>query len=122
MARNKGRNAPLKKRHDRLRIKERTIRASGNVVSVSDEHIRDIMTKYGFENYRHEFWDEIRLVSKRGSWIIRYDEEVVFLLHGNEKKILGGNDRASYHLQNVFYDLDFAVKSVFEHDVFKKGK
>lgn len=113
-------STPSKKRHDKLKIKEREIRASKNVVDASVEAVRGIMSKYGFENYRIEPWEDIRLVSKYDTWIIRTDGEVVFLWHGNSRKILVANDRGSYHLQNVFYDIDFAVKSVFEHDVFKE--
>ena len=115
----------IKKRnqyHDKLRKRENKIRNSGNVVSMKKEDIIRAMDSHGFTNYRINPWGSINLQSKFDYWIIESDGSVVYLKHGNEKLLRVGNERSSYHLHNVFYDLDFCIKSIKEHDEFKSRR
>lgn len=111
-------NIIWKNRLKELKKKEMKIRSTGNKIHLTDNIINDTMEMYHFDNYRIEFNGSIRLVSKHGVWIIEPDEEVIFLWHGNERCIRVRKERDSYHLQNVFFDLDYCVKSIYEHDQF----
>ena len=106
-------------RHARIQNKENVIRRSGNCVDFSEDMIQKVMEKYNIKDYRLDPWGDLRIQSKFDLWIIRADEEVVVLWHGSDRKLRIGNDRSSYHMQNVFYDLDFAVQSIIEHDEYK---
>lgn len=117
--RNKKPSEEKMKRKEKLKEKEYKIRSSKNKIVISEDLVHEVMGEFHVVDYRMELWDEIRLKSNHGSWIIRWDEEVIFLWHGSETSIRFGNDRSSYHLQNVFYDLHFCVKSIVEHDMYK---
>lgn len=108
--------------HNKLKEREKKIRANGNIVSMRKEDIVKVMDKHGFTDYRVNPWGSIDLKSKYDYWVIESDDSVVYLKHGNEKLIRIGNERSSYHLHNVFYDLDFCIKSIKEHDEFKSGR
>lgn len=118
--RNKKRNAF----HSKIKKKEATIRRSGNEVDFSENKIEEVMTKYGFTDYKIKFWGNIYLTSKFDNWIISTDkyEEVIFLHHATFQIDRKGNNRSSYHVHNVYYDLDFCVKSISEHDEYKENK
>ena len=94
------------------------IRQSGNKILLTDNIITDTMDMFGFEDYRICPWGEVRLKSRYGNWIVRWDDEVIFLWHGSDRIIKHGNERDSYHLQNVFYDLPYCIRSIKEHDDF----
>lgn len=104
--------------HNKIKNKINKIINSGNKVDFSDKNIHDTMVKYDMQDYRIEVWGDVRVVSKFGSWIIKVDNEVVYLYHASQKNIKIGNDRSSYHIHNVFYDLDYCVRSIAEHDSF----
>lgn len=110
------------KYHDKIRIKEDKIKNSDNTVDFSDDKIKEVMARYGYTDYRIEVWGDVSLKSKYDSWKISTDkkEKVVYLHHANERLIRKGNNRSSWHLQNVFYDLDFCVKSIHSHDKYKE--
>lgn len=117
----------MSKRHredlkKRIRVKEAKIRQSRNVVDISDEIIHRTMGKYNYDNYRIEVWGDITLKSDIDEWIIENDGEVIRLLHRTKGIIsLKGNMRSSYHIQDVFYDLDYCIRSIRWHDDYKKG-
>lgn len=119
MAKKRRKAVKRERHHQKLKAKEREIRKSGNVVSFNPDEIERMMGEYGFEDYRIDLWGDIRLKSKFDSWIIEFDDEVIFLKHGNEKLMRVGNDRNSYHLHNVFYDFDYCVESIKEHDDYR---
>lgn len=117
------RRKPVKRRrnfHKKIKEKEASIRRSrdGGKVNFTDEEIKRVMEKYGVADYRIEVWGDISLQSKFSSWRISIDpdDEVIFLHHENKKLIRVGNERSSYHIHNVYYDLDYCVKSIIEHD------
>lgn len=78
------------------------------------------MEEYNIENYRIELWGDVTVRTKFSNWKISTDpeEEVIYLHHENDKLARIGNYRSRYHIHNVFYDLDYCVKSIVEHDVF----
>lgn len=103
-------------------MREARIRGAGNVVpEFTKEYVSKIMDMHGVDEYRIELWGDIRIVSKYDTWLIETDGEVIYLKHGNIRQIRVGNDRNSYHIHNVFYDLEYCVKSIVEHDKFKEG-
>ena len=106
--------------HNKLKMRENRIRSSGNIVPpLTKDYVEPLMKKHGLDNYRVELWGDIRVMSKFDSWIIETDGAVIFLKQKKKKEIRKGNDRNSYHNHAVFYDLDYCLKSIVEHDKFK---
>lgn len=116
----KGHRSELKKR---IRIKEAKIIKSGNIISLSEEEIHQKIKKYGFKNYRIEVWGDITLKSELDDWIIEIHDQHIRLLHKTKGSAsLKGNMRSSYHIQDVFYDLDFCLQSIKSHDDYRSRK
>lgn len=105
-----------KKKHEKLRQKEFEIRKSNNVVAFDDITVENVMNKYNIEDYKIEVWGDISVKSKIDNWLIKTDGVVIALLHENAKIARVGNERSSWHIHNLFYDLDYCVKSIVKHD------
>ena len=109
-------NKKISERKKRIKNKENEIRHSGNKINLTDDITIDTMNEFGIEDYRIDPWGDIRINSAHGNWIVRSDDEVIYLWHRNEGSSQAKSDRNSYHLQNVFYDLPYCVGSIVEHD------
>ena len=123
MSKNRLRNQKAKSNSSKSKIKERArkIRQSGNVVEWSEDYIEKVMRKYGISNYKVSHWGGITIVTKLSEWRIEHDEVVISLKHSSRDVLSFQNDRGSYHLQNVFYDLDYCVKSIVSHEEYEKN-
>lgn len=112
--------------HKKIKEKENKIRRSrkGEKIEFSDSEIERIMIKYDIADYTLGTWGDIIVRTRFSNWKISVDpdEEVVFLHHENERLSRVGNYRSAYHIHNVFYDLDYCVKSIVEHDSYKESK
>lgn len=106
---------------DRIKEKSKRIRLSGNVVEWSDSCIESIMGKYKIENYKISHWGGITIITNLSEWRIENDGVIVSLKHSSKDVLSFQNDRGSYHLQNVFYDLDYCVKSIVAHEEYEKN-
>lgn len=108
--------SPIKSKiQEKIKKKEIEIIKSGNVVDYSEQQKIEVLEKYNITNYRLELWGDIRLKSDHSYWLIKFEEDMVTLWHESDQVSSVGNDRSSYHKQNVFYDLEFCVKSISTH-------
>ena len=117
----KKRRKPSEKRarhHEKIKNKIREIRSRDNVVDFSISAIEEVMKKHNIETYNADPWGDLRVKSKYDSWIAYEANGVIYLLHANGR-IKSAGYRGDYHIQNVFYDLDYCVKSIVEHDEYK---
>lgn len=103
-------------REEKIKAKIKKIRKSNNVIIWNDELVKETMDKYGLSNYKVSDWEEIDLKTKYGNWRIEHDTRMIKLKHENSYTSAFQNDRGSYHLQNVFYDLDFCISSIVSHE------
>lgn len=62
----------------------------------------------------------ISVKSKKDSWLIR-DEVRFFSLYHKSWEIANGKMRESYHIQDVFYDLEYVFASIESHDDYTLG-
>lgn len=88
--------------HERIKKREKEIINSGNVVNYSERQKIEVMEKYNITSYRIELWGDIRLKANYSYWLIKFEEDIVVLWHESDQISNVGNDRSSYHKQNVF--------------------
>jgi len=78
------------------------------------------MKEYGYDSYDIKLWGDVELSTPSGEWLIVFKDRFIELLHrSNLATVVWKNYRGHYHVQNVYYDLDYCVKSIKEHDLFK---
>lgn len=107
--------------HKKIRAKEAVIRNSNNKIDFTESEAIEMLKKYGFGNYDIKFWGDIHIQSKYDNWVVSVDDrEVITLLHSTFLLNRMGNNRSSYHIQDVFYDLDYCLKTIYEHDMYKE--
>lgn len=117
--RRRKKNSKLQDRRIRIIQKRHEIEESGNEVVFSEDIIESVMKDNNITNYKIDAAGNIRIISEFDTWIIETDGCVVFLYHSNKQMIRGGNERSSYHLHNVFYDLAYATRVVKQHDEYQ---
>lgn len=105
--------------HKKIRKKKAEIVKYGNVVDITDEEIHEVMKRYDFQNYTIEVWGDVNITTPSGRWRVIFEEKYIELQHMNSNISRKGNYRSSYHIQNVYYDYDFCIKSIKEHDLYK---
>lgn len=122
----RGRSRKRARFHNKIKEKEIKIREArgGDKMEISAEEIESVMKKYDILDYRVDTWDNIIVRTGLDNWKISLDDkmEVVQLHHENTRLARVGNHRSRYHLHNVFYDLDFCVKTIAEHDNYRRLK
>lgn len=105
----------------KIKISEKTkrIRKSGNELKLSEEDWIYAFKRHCINKYR-VIDDELAMFSTElSNWRIEHDGCVVTLWHESKDFAVHGNDRSSYHVQNVFYDIDYCIRSAKEHDEFE---
>lgn len=109
--------------HDKIKSKTHKIKNENNLVDLSVRKVDKTMSKYGVPEYKIEDWGDVIVSTVFSNWKISTDEDenIIYLHHENERLARKGNYRSKYHIHNVFYDLDYCVKSIVEHENFKKG-
>lgn len=104
----------------KIGLKKQEIIESGNIVDIDDNDIHEIMKEYGYDSYDIKLWGDVELSTPSGEWLIVFKDRFIELLHrSNLATVVWKNYRGHYHVQNVYYDLDYCVKSIKEHDLFK---
>lgn len=58
--------------------------------------------------------------SKKDTWVIR-DESRFYTLYHQGLSFVKGKIREKYHVQDVFYDMEFIFASIISHDDFALG-
>jgi len=87
---------------------------------VTEQKVTDLVSKYPTLSAKLLMGGDVLIRSKKDSWLVR-DEARFFTLyhkviHFEKAKIV-----ERYHVQDVFYDIDFVFASIVSHDDFALG-
>ncbi|MED3976098.1 hypothetical protein P4639_22130 [Priestia megaterium] len=85
---------------------------------IDTEEIMSIASKFPQLNVKVMIGGDIFIKSKRDTWIIKDESRFLTLYH---KDIVQMKSKDTYHVQDVFYDLDFALASIVAHDDHSMG-
>lgn len=103
-------------KHRKIYDKAHRIMKEGFFTAELLEHeIMEIASKYPSIKAKVLFNGDIIITSKRDTWFVR--DEVRFLTLYHRGSIINkGRRKEHYHIQDVFYDLDFLIASIVSHD------
>lgn len=99
-----------------IRLLERGL----GVKELSEEEILELISKYPTLKVRILIGGDISVVSKKDTWMIKNEGDWFTLYHKGiviEKRRI----KEQYHIQDIFYDLDYVFKSIVRHDDFTMG-
>lgn len=91
------------------------IRSSGVHKGLSEKDVLELEPRFPQLRLKVVMGGDIIVRSKKDTWMIR-DEEGFISLHHKGTIISKGKIKDVYHLQDVFYDLEFALASIVSHD------
>ena len=87
---------------------------------LSDEQIMDIANRYPQLKVSVIIGGDIIVRSKKDTWIVKDEGRFISLYH--KALILeNGKTKEKYHIQDIFYDLDFVFASIISHDDYMLG-
>lgn len=115
MTNNNRRKNRIDKREEHLR------KTSSGVEMWTESYVEEIMKRYGLENYEsHISTQEIYVRTNFSNWKVAHDSKIVVLYHDSKITINARKIRDKYHKQDVFYNLNQCIKTIGEHEKFKK--
>jgi hypothetical protein len=86
----------------------------------TEEEILKIASRYPSLDVHVRIGGDIIVRSKKDTWIIK-DEVRFFTLYHKGTIFSNGRIRDKYHVQDVFYDLEFIFASIESHDDYTLG-
>ena len=108
-------------KHHKIHQKAVSMMAEGHQTQeLSNEEIMEIGKKYETLEIKIQFNGDIVVNSIRDKWVI-IDEVRFYTLYHKGFKNAKGKLREHYHVQDVFYDLEYALASIVSHDEYKLG-
>jgi hypothetical protein len=109
------------KKHNTIYEKAHRIMQQGwETPDLSDEEKMEIARRYPQLDVTVMIGGDIRVRSKKDTWIIR-DEGRFYTLYHKGLVFEKGRVKEKYHVQDVFYDLDFIFASIISHDDYALG-
>lgn len=99
----------------RIKDKIKTIKKANNIVEITRKGWQDKFSQYGIENYKEIGFNIYSATYNMSRWRIEVEEDIVYLKHESSIFARFQNDRGSYHLHDVFYDLDYCLMSIITH-------
>lgn len=110
-----------KRKHNAIYEKANRIIGEGfETQELSEDEVIAIASKYPQLEIRVLIGGDILVKSKKDTWMIRDEVRFLTLYH----KTLGfknGRLNDKYHVQDVFYDLEFTLASIISHDDYMLG-
>lgn len=108
-------------KHRKIYKKAHKIMAKGfETEELSKEQIMDIAKRYPKLQVSVIIGGDIVVRSVHDTWIIKDEGRFISLYH-KAFVLEKGKRKEKYHIQDIFYDLDFAFASIVSHDEFKLG-
>lgn len=115
----KGLRDSKNKKQSKIYSKAMEIMKGGNETEIlSEERIKGIKESYPEFTIESKAGNALSIKSKFDSWMVM-DEESFFVLYHMGKSSSGVGSMESYHVQDVFKDIDYLLKSIEAHDDFK---
>ena len=84
---------------------------------LTESEIEDIANKYPTLRSKIVIGGDIIVRSQGHSWLIRDEGRFITLYH---KRLVSRQDK--YHVQDVFFDLEYVFASIHSHDLYYMGK
>ncbi|PEA25886.1 hypothetical protein CN984_12675 [Bacillus cereus] len=108
-------------KHHTIYKKANKIMAKGfETEELSDEQVMDIANRYPRLKVSIVMGGDIIVRSLNDTWIVKDEGRFISLYH--KALILeNGKTKEKYHIQDIFYDLDFVFASIISHDDFRLG-
>jgi hypothetical protein len=109
------------KKHNTIYEKAHRIMSKGwETKELSDNEIMEIASQFPQLDVRVMIGGDVIVKSKKDTWLIR--DEVRFLtLYHRGLVFEKGKTKEKYHVQDIFYDLEFALASIISHDDYALG-
>lgn len=82
---------------------------------LTENEILEKAKKYPHIKVKVTIGGDIIVRSKRDTWLIKDEGRFITLYH-KKTIFVGSKIKDSYHVQDVFYDLDFVFASIVSHD------
>ena len=99
----------------------RMITEGFQTADLSSEEIMEIASRYTkLKKVRVLIGGDIIIISKADTWVLKNEGNFLALYH-RSMVMSEGRMKESYHIQDVFYDLEYALASIVSHDEFVLG-
>ncbi len=98
----------------------RLLQKGWETVELSESQILEIASAFPQLSVKVAIGGDIIIKSKKDTWVLR-DEVRFYTLYHKSFTIERGRMKDRYHVQDVFYDLEFVLASVISHDEYKLG-
>jgi hypothetical protein len=109
------------KKHNTIYEKAHRIMQKGwETVELSEAEIMEIANRFPQLKVQVLVGGDILVKSKKDTWLIR-DEIRFFTLYHKGLLLQNGRTREKYHVQDVFYDIEFILASIISHDDYSMG-
>lgn len=105
---------------DRIKNKSKEIRLSNNIISIDLADWERLLEKNGVTKFNIINCETVLFSSNLSHWRIEHDGCVATLWHESKDYVKRGNDRSSYHIQDVSDSIDYLIKQTKLHDLFEK--
>jgi hypothetical protein len=109
------------KKHNTIYEKaHRIMQQEFETADLTEKEVFEIASRFPQLSISVTIGGDIVVRSKKDSWLIR--DEVRFLTLYHKSLVLEkGRMKEKYHVQDIFYDLDFVLASIISHDDYALG-
>lgn len=87
---------------------------------LNEKQVMELAGKYPQLEVIVQVWGDIIVKSKKDTWVVR-DEGRFLTLYHRATVLERGRIKEKYHVQDVFYDLEFILASIISHDDYALG-
>lgn len=107
-------------KHHTIYKKANKIMAKGfETEELSDEQVMDIANRYPRLKVSIVMGGDIIVRSLNDTWCVRDEGRFISLYHKDTIILESGKEKEKYHIQDIFYDLDFVFASIISHDDYR---
>lgn len=109
------------RKHNTIYEKAHRIMQSGfETPDLKEQEIMEMARKFPQLDVTVQLWGNIIIKSKKDTWVI-VDEGRFYTLYHRGMSFEKGRTKEKYHIQDVFYDIEFIFGSIISHDDYALG-
>lgn len=95
------------------------IKSNNETEFLTDSRIEEIRKNHPSLEVEPKAGNSLSIKSKFDSWVVMDEESFFVLYHMKKNSVSSVGSAEGYHVQDVFKDIDFLLKSIEAHDDFE---